>query len=160
MLKYTNFSFLKALTFLVIFFFQTAILVGQWAPQITWEKPLGGWGYEDAQSIKQTNDGGYIISGFTDSNDGDITDGNNGENDGWIVKLDSFGNKSWDKTYGGSNGDGTRSIQQTSDGGYIVAGYTASNNGDVSDGNNGESDIWVIKLDTAVNKIWYKTLGG
>ncbi len=160
MLKYMNFSFLKALTFLLIFFFKAAIVVGQWAPQITWEKPLGGWGYEDAQSIKQTNDGGYIIAGFTDSNDGDITDGNNGENDVWIVKLDSFGNKSWDKTYGGSNGDGARSIQQTSDGGYIVAGYTMSNDGDVSDGNNGESDIWVIKLDTAGNKIWDKTYGG
>jgi hypothetical protein len=111
-----------------------------------WDKTLGGSSGDDAYSIIQTSDGGYIVAGYSRSNDVDISDGNNGSEDYWIVKLDATGNKVWDKTLGGASEDYASSIQQTSDGGYIVAGTTFSNNGDVNDENNGNSDIWIVKL--------------
>ena len=125
-----------------------------------WDKTYGGSDYDYVESIQQTSDGGYIVAGYTYSNDGDVSDGNNGGSDYWIVKLDGSGNKVWDKTYGGSSYDYAESIQQTSDGGYIVAGYTSSNDGDISDGNNGGYDYWVVKLDGLGNKVWDKTYGG
>ena len=99
-----------------------------------------------AYSIQQTSDGGYIVAGST---------GVVGENtsDLLILKLDPNGNIQWQKTYGGSNTNGAKSIQQTSDGGYIVAGYTAS-------GAYGGSDAWVLKLDSDGNIQWQKTYGG
>ena len=60
--------------------------------------------------------------------------------------MNSDGTKLWDKTYGGTNHDYAHSIQQTSDGGYIIAGYTSSSDGDISDGNNGNNDFWILKL--------------
>ena len=75
---------------------------------------------------------GYIVAGYTYGSDGDISDVNNGDSDYWIVKLDSIGNKMWDKTFGGTGLDYARSIRQTSDGGYIVVGESFSNDGDVS----------------------------
>ena len=123
-----------------------------------WQKTLGGSSIEDAWSIQQTTDGGYIVAGYTESNDGDVT-GNHGGADSWIIKLDDNGNKIWQKTLGGSSADGAQSIQQTTDGGYIVAGSTASNDGDVT-GNHGDYDAWIVKLDPNGNKLWQKTLGG
>lgn len=111
-----------------------------------WDKTLGGSLDNQANFIQQTSDGGYVVAGSSNSNDGDITDGNNGGKDYWIVKLDGSGIKVWDKTLGGSNTDEATSIQQTSDEGYIVAGYTFSSDGDITDGNNGSSDFWIIKL--------------
>ena len=81
MLKYINFPFLKALTFLLIFFLQAAIVVGQQVPAMVWDKTYGGSSNDVANSIQQTSDGGYIVAGKTRSNDGDVSDGNNGEND-------------------------------------------------------------------------------
>jgi hypothetical protein len=112
---------------------------------LQWQKCLGGSGSDLAASIQQTSDGGYIVAGITSSNNGDVS-GNHGAEDFWVVKLSSTGSLQWQKCFGGSNWDRAYSIQQTSDGGYIVAGMTESNNGDVS-GNHGESDIWVVKLD-------------
>ena len=106
--------------------------------------------YDDkAYSVQQTSDGGYIVAGSTRSNDGDVS-GNHEEVwwlvwDFWVVKLDRYGDIEWQKCLGGSDSDWAYNIQQTSDGGYIVAGYTGSNDGDVS-GNHGEKDFWVVKL--------------
>ncbi|MFA5620118.1 MAG: T9SS type A sorting domain-containing protein [Weeksellaceae bacterium] len=105
---------------------------------------MGGSGFDWATSIQQTTDGGYIVAGYSDSNDGDVT-GNHGWLDYWVVKLDSTGNIQWQKSLGGSNNDFAYSIQQTTDGGYVVAGYSDSNDGDVS-GNHGNSDYWIVKL--------------
>ncbi len=80
----------------------------------------------------------------TQSNDGDVS-GNHGYYDYWVVKLDSSGDIQWQKCLGGSNIDCASSIQQTSDEGFIIAGYTYSNNGDVS-GHHGNFDYWVVKL--------------
>jgi len=125
---------------------------------LLWQKALGGGKSESANSVKQTADGGYILAGNTKSTDGDVT-GNHGGEDFWVVKLDAAGNLAWQKTLGGNNADIASSVAQTTDGGYIVAGYTSSNNGDVS-GNHGGSDYWVVKLDAVGNLAWQKTLGG
>jgi len=125
---------------------------------IVWQKCLGGRGDDWAYSIQQTSDGGFIVAGYTLSNDGDVS-GNHGGDDFWVVKLDSSGNIVWQKCLGGSDDDGAKSIQQTSDGGFIVAGYTWSNDGDVS-GNHGWCDYWVVKLNSAGRIVWQKCLGG
>ncbi|MBN1324520.1 MAG: hypothetical protein JW986_11075, partial [Methanotrichaceae archaeon] len=127
---------------------------------LEWQKCLGGSYEEWAYSIQQTTDGGYIVAGYTWSNDGDVS-GNHGgyEDDFWVVKLSPTGALEWQKCLGGSYGDSARSIQQTADGGYIVAGVTASNDGDVS-GNHGGSDYWVIKLSSSGTLEWQKCLGG
>ncbi|MEX2484172.1 MAG: T9SS type A sorting domain-containing protein [Brumimicrobium sp.] len=125
---------------------------------ITWQKSLGGSGSESAYSIQQTTDGGYIVAGSSQSNDGDVTV-NNGGQDYWVVKLDATGNIIWQKSLGGSGDDNANSIQQTLDGGYIVAGWSLSNDGDVTV-NNGGRDYWVVKLDSIGNIIWQKSFGG
>jgi len=135
----------------------SSVSFGQ-APAIEWEKSLGGSSSENASSIQQTTDGGYIVAGSSNSNDGDVS-GNNGQSDYWIVKLDASGNITWEKSLGGSNSDGAKSIQQTTDGGYIVAGISLSNDGDVS-GNHGSYDYWIVKLDASGNITWEKSLGG
>ena len=125
---------------------------------IQWEKPLGGSGWDYAKSIKQTSDGGYIVAGASWSNDGDVSS-NQGYSDVWIVKLDTLGSIQWQKSLGGSGEDIAESIQQTSDGGYIVAGSSWSNDGDVS-GNHGSTDYWVVKLNSLGSMEWQKSLGG
>jgi len=125
---------------------------------IMWQKSYGGSSADYAESIKQTTDGGYIIAGFSESTDGDVTE-NYGYADYWIVKLNSTGNIMWQKSYGGSSRDEAFSIQQTSDGGYIVAGYSESTDGDVT-GNYSEYDYWVVKLNSTGNIMWQKCLGG
>lgn len=128
------------------------------AGNLIWQKTLGGSNADIASSVDQTTDGGYIVAGYTSSNNGDVS-GNHGGSDYWVVKLDASGNLQWQKALGGTSSDQAQAIQQTSDGGYIVAGNTKSNNGDVS-GFHGASDSWVVKLDGAGNISWQKTLGG
>jgi hypothetical protein len=127
---------------------------------IIWQRTLGGSSYDEAYSIIESSDGSYVVAGFTDSNDGDVS-GYHGSGDFWVVKLrPSDGSIIWQKTLGGSRWDEGYSITQSSDGSYVVAGLTASNDGDVS-ANHGLSDYWVVKLrpdDGSI--IWQKTLGG
>ncbi len=128
-------------------------------PLIEWQKSLGGTGGDFASSIQQTSDGGYIVAGYSGSNDGDVT-GNHGNTDYWIVKLDNTGAIQWQKSLGGTSNDFASSIQQTSDGGYIVAGYNGSNNGDITGNHGGGTDSWVVKLDSTGTIQWQKSLGG
>jgi hypothetical protein len=129
---------------------------------IVWNKLLGGIGTETASNIQQTTDGGYIISGWsTSSANGDVSGTNHGFRDYWIVKLDALGNIVWNKLLGGNSNEESSNIQQTSDGGYIISGYSSSSaNGDVSGTNHGYSDYWIVKLDALGNIIWNKLLGG
>jgi len=126
--------------------------------EMMWQKCLGGTGSDCANSIRQTSDGGYIVAGESNSNNGDVT-GNHGGRDMWVVKLFENGDIDWQKCLGGTGYDFASSVQQTSDGGYIVAGYTESNNGDVT-GNHGGGDAWVVKLDAAGDIIWQRCVGG
>ncbi|QNF34405.1 hypothetical protein HUW51_17365 [Adhaeribacter swui] len=130
-----------------------------------WDKTLGGTGGENLTSVQQTNDGGYILIGQSESNkSGDKTEDNKGEEyttDFWIVKLNANGTKAWDKTIGGNNYDVFPSIQQTLDGGYILGGGSYSGkSGDKSEVSKGGPDYWVVKIDAAGHKEWDNTLGG
>jgi hypothetical protein len=117
---------------------------------IIWNKLLGGQGQERAYSIKTTSDGGYIVAGTSASSSasGDVTGISHGSFDYWIVKLDGTGNISWNRLIGGNNSEFAFSLIQTNDGGFIVAGNSASSyNGDVTAGNHATGDdIWIIKL--------------
>ena len=104
-----------------------------------WDRTYGGSAADVAYSLIQKTDGGYAVAGVTESKGA-------GEEDTWLIKLDSQGNKVWDKTYGGSGYDETYSLIQTTDGGYAVAGVTESKGA-------GEEDFWVIKLDKQGNLI-------
>ena len=112
-----------------------------------WQKSLGGTADDIASSIPITSDGGYIVAGGSSSNNDDVS-GNNGSHDCWIVKLTSTAEITWQKSFGGSSIDAATSIQQTSDGGYIFAGYTESDDGDVTV-NKGGSDYWIVKLNSS-----------
>jgi hypothetical protein len=128
------------------------------APDITWQKLLGGSASDIAHDIQATPDGGYIIAGYSDSQDGDVS-GTKGDYDFWIIKMDVEGNVEWKKTYGGSDWDWPYAIKPTDDGGYIAAGLTYSDDGDVS-GFNGFRDGWVIKLNASGDMEWQRCLGG
>lgn len=125
---------------------------------IQWQKCYGGTSWEIGYSIDQNSDGGYILTGMTNSNDGDVS-GNHGGYDIWVVKIDYQGDIQWQKCLGGSNSEVPQSIINTNDHGYILIGYTYSNNGDVI-GYHGDIDIWVVKLSNTGTIQWQKCLGG
>lgn len=129
---------------------------------IIWDKLYGGSGFDIAGSVVVTSDGGCIILGSTTSSaNGNISGTNHGGLDYWVIKLDADGAINWEKLYGGSASDEATSIQQTSDGGYIIAGNSSSSaNGDISQTNNGQADYWVVKLDVSGNITWEKLFGG
>jgi hypothetical protein len=126
-----------------------------------WDKAYGGSQSDLFSSLQQTSDGGYILGGTSASPvSGDKSQPSRGQNDFWIIKVDANGGKSWDRTYGGSNMEGLRTVRQTPDGGYIVSGTTNSGiSGDISQPAKGGNDLWVIKLDGSGNMQWNKTLG-
>ena len=131
---------------------------------IIWDKSYGGSGTDKALGLAKTTDGGYIMAGFTESNDGNVI-GNHGGRDVWVVKTNNEGVLQWSKCYGGSRSETAYAIRQTSDGGYIFVGNTNSTNGDVanihSDGSDyPASDVWVVKIDAFGNIQWQKCLGG
>jgi hypothetical protein len=102
-----------------------------------WNKTFGGTGEDMGYSVQRTNDGGYIITGVTSSNPV-----GGGARDVWLIKTDGYGNKTWDHHFGNSNSADGHSVQQTSDGGYIIAGNNVG--------------IWLIKTDIAGNMLWDK----
>jgi uncharacterized delta-60 repeat protein len=112
---------------------------------VQWTKTIGGSGYDEVRSIIQSSDGGYVVAGGTYSFGA-------GYSDMYVVKLDSGGNVQWTKTIGGSGYDEVRSIIQSSDGGYAVAGWTTSFGS--------YYDFYVVKLDSGGNVQWTKTIGG
>ena len=115
-------------------------------PSRYWEKTYGGYERDEAYSIVQTIDGGYAMAGFTASyGDSDF--------DAWLVKVDADGNIQWNKTYGGELFDVACSVVQTSDGGFVVGGTTASY------GEGHTNDFWLIKTDFEGNVIWNNTYG-
>jgi hypothetical protein len=124
-------------------------------PSYSWSRDYGGSGYDYALAAQQTSDGGYILAGQT------YSWGSGG--DAWLVKTDAYGNRLWDYNYGGSGSDEARAVQQTSDGGYILAGET------MSYGNGYQ--LYLVKVNAAGKDIglqsksgrqptWSKTYGG
>jgi hypothetical protein len=116
------------------------------AGDLEWAKTYGGTSYESLYEIQQTSDSGYIITGWTRSYGA-------GDLDFLVLKLNSAGDLEWAKTYGGADADSPENIEQTSDGGYIVAGNTSSFGA-------GSSDVLIIKLSSAGDLEWAKTHGG
>lgn len=124
---------------------------------LVWEKSFGGPGKEECYSICQVADGGFIVAGTSSMDGGDVT-GNHGLTDYWIVKLDANGTLEWQKSLGGEGDEAANCIRQTSDGGFIVLGFSNSTT-NVS-GNHGGNDYWLVKLDATGNVEWEKCYGG
>jgi Ig-like domain CHU_C associated len=132
------------------------------APTKIWDKTFGGNNTQFAQSIAYTTDGGYVVVGYSSSNiSGDKSEDSEGGEDYWIVKMNSAGQKVWDRTIGGSADDFARSVAATYDGGCIVVGTSSSDiSGSKSDDSQGLEDYWVVKLDSDGNVEWDRTIGG
>lgn len=126
---------------------------------VAWQKSYGGSSFDVPQDFDRTSDSGFVLAGYTSSNDGDVSGYHGGFSDGWIVKVDSSGNVEWQRALGGGSTDWIQAVAATNDGGCLVAGFTESNDGDVS-GNHGGADGWVVKLDAGGNVEWQRTLGG
>lgn len=112
------------------------------APETEIDETYGGDSGDQAWSVLQISDSGYVLAGGTSSY-GD------GKQDMWLVRIDSNGNKEWSRTYGGNKNDDSHSLIQTSDGGYILAGYTYSYSSD--------QDMWLVKVGSNGNEEWNRT---
>ncbi|MEI6089839.1 MAG: choice-of-anchor D domain-containing protein [bacterium] len=121
---------------------------------IIWSKTYGGSGNEQTYwpDIQLTSDSGYIAAVITSSTDGDITKYKGGLTDSWFLKIDDNGNIKYQRNFGGSDWDGTISTYQTKDLGFILAGFSESSDGDVTE-NKGRWDGWIIKLSTKYQPI-------
>ena len=115
------------------------------ATVLVWNRTFGGTGPDQAGSVQQTLDGGYILAGLRRSY--------SGVDDGWLIKTDRNGSEQWNKTFGGTSWDQFWSVQQTLDGGYILAGLTDSYGA-------GSYDGWLVKADASGNEQWNRTFGG
>jgi len=111
-----------------------------------WAHTFGGTGVEWGYSVQQTKDTGYVLAGYTNSFGA-------GGYDFYLVKTDSLGNVKWTKTYGGSDWDFAYSVEQTSDGGYIMAGGTYSDT-------KGDEDMYLVKTDANGDTLWTRKYGG
>ena len=127
-----------------------------------WDKRFGGTSFELVASVRQTNDGGYILCGSSFSGiGGDKTQANQGAWDYWVVRINSTGTKLWDKRFGGTLDDFSTCMDKTADGGYLIGGYSKSNaDGDKSEPCQGNWDYWVVKINDQGTKVWDKTFGG
>lgn len=145
-----------------------------------WQRTIGGSGQDELLCAFQTKDGGYMLGGSSSSNPPIIsnikpegksivttkadlynkTEKSRGNMDYWIVKLDKQGEIEWQKTYGGQYADVLRSMEQTTDNGYILAGYSNSPiSGDKTDNNKGIGDFWIIKINDTGEIQWQNTYG-
>lgn len=125
---------------------------------IQWRKYFGGTNNDRAYGVVQSDDGGFVLAGFSESADFDIKN-SQGSYDFWVVKIDSTGELIWENSFGGTGIDRANSIVKTPDGSYVIAGHTFSNDADVSK-NNGESDFWLIKISDNGNLLWERSFGG
>jgi hypothetical protein len=127
-----------------------------------WDQVFGGTDDDYLRSLTQTADGGFLIGGQSlSAPSGNKTSPLYGTNDFWIVRLSANGSNMWDRSFGGSGPDRLQSLQQTSDGGFILGGVSLSGpSGNKSSPNYGLNDYWIVRLDAAGNKLWDRSFGG
>jgi hypothetical protein len=127
-----------------------------------WDRSFGSDDYENLSVVLRTADGGYLLGGTSASAKGnDKSEVVRGYNDYWIVKISSTGTRQWDRRFGGSKNEELRALVQTSDGGYLLGGTSASGaGGDKSEGSRGGNDYWIIKINSTGAKVWNKRFGG
>ncbi len=125
---------------------------------LEWQKCLGGSGFDTGYKIATLPDGDYVLTGTTNSNDGDVS-GNHGKRDVWTIKVSAQGDIRWQRCQGGSDDEEGFAIIASNDAGLVVAGYTLSNDQQVN-GNHGNSDLWVAKLSVQGDLQWQRCLGG
>ncbi len=124
------------------------------------EMTIGGSGEDQGNTILQTGDGGYLITGTAASSDGDFSGLNRGEEDIFAMKLSSTGNLQWLKTFGGSAGDRALDAIEDFRGNFVITGHTRSGDGQFANLNRGENDLFLIKISPDGNLIWSRTYGG
>ncbi|MEO7265857.1 MAG: hypothetical protein ABIW38_13150 [Ferruginibacter sp.] len=130
---------------------------------IEWQKLFGGSGIEGGNSIALCADGGYAVTGYTNSSNGTFTGSTfNGVNDVFLIKLDAAGNLQWQKLFGGNSTDRGYSVQQTADNGFIISGHSFSTNSGTLTGINGNGNLdgYLIKTDASGTILWQKLMGG
>ncbi|QNF32129.1 T9SS type A sorting domain-containing protein [Adhaeribacter swui] len=127
-----------------------------------WDKTYGGQADDYLNSVIQTQDGGYLLGGSSLSGkSGNKSQDSRGDRDYWIIKVDAQGNKQWDKTYGGSKYDELKKVVQLASGEYVLGGYSNSpTSGDKTQGSQGNTDYWVVKISKNGTKLWDKRYGG
>lgn len=133
-----------------------------------WDARFGGTDENFLAGLVPTNDGGYLLGGFSNSDSGgDKTQDNTVPNNAnyWVVKIDSAGNKLWDKTFGSNSTDYFTALIKTADGGFLLGGYSYGTVGYDKTSPDCDSvpvntDYWIIKIDSAGNKLWDKDYGG
>lgn len=153
----SNKSFNRIFNFLLIYLFFASSLTAQ--PTIAWERCLGGSSGDNAFSMCEAGDGNYMIAGISTSNDGDVAGPYIGGFDIWLLKIDTSGTILWQKKYGGDNYDVAQTIIRTSDGGFIMAGSTRSNNVPGRKGTT-DYDLYLVRIDSIGNLLWQMCYGG
>jgi len=128
------------------------------AGNLEWRRFFGGTSNDRAYGVVQSNDGGFVLSGSSESNDFDISE-SRGSYDYWVIKITEKGDLVWQSSFGGTGIDKAWDITKTNDNGYVIVGNTFSSDVDISK-NNGESDVWLIKIDDNGKLLWEKTYGG
>ncbi len=123
--------------------------------QFFWKRYFGGSNNDRSYNVMQTNDGGFVLIGSSESDDFDITD-SKGSYDYWAVKLSAEGDLEWTRSFGGSEIDIAYDIATTLDGNFLIVGDARSNDQDVST-NFGNADIWLVEIDPQGNLIWEKS---
>ncbi len=123
-----------------------------------WDRNFGGSSTDTGKCLQETSDGGFLFVGEAFSSDGDVG-GTAGSFDCWVIKLDADGNIQWQQLYGGGSADNAEWAEPTPDGGYVIAGTTSSEDGDISQ-NQGIADNWVFKIDANGVIQWSQTFGG
>jgi len=147
---------------LLFFFVLTGMNGFSQTPSKLWDATFGGSIMDQLNSIQKTSDGGCISGGNSNSPaDGDKTQDDWGSTDYWVVKSDAYGSKQWDARFGGFENEEFSSVIQTTDGGYLVAGSSASHlGGDKTIQARGADDYWIIKIDSNGFKQWEGCYGG
>lgn len=125
---------------------------------IEWRQFFGGTGNDRAYGVAQANDGGFVITGSSESSDFDISN-SSGSYDFWAIKITAQGDLVWENSFGGTGIDKAWDISNTNDNAYVITGSTFSADIDISK-NNGESDVWLVKIDDNGELLWEKTYGG